>query len=124
MVRGMLKHVFVARELIVVSPPPRLTELDSLDMWINLLTPSQKKGSKSDADNTESLHVLLALKYSEDEEENAKPMIAGGLAFEYYPSNNCGLLTYLITPSGERGGRMARALIEQVQVSVNSTHSF
>ena len=84
-----------------------------------MLTPSQKRGTQKNEtvrdDSTESLHVLLALKYSEDEEENAKPMIAGGLAFEYYPSNNCGLLTYLITPVGERGGRMARALIEQVR---------
>jgi len=57
-------------------------------------------------------HLLLALKYSEDEEENSKPMIAGGLAFEYYPGNNCGFLTYLIVPVGERGERMARALID------------
>lgn len=122
----------------------RVAELDPLETWITMLSPRtqliQRRAPQAEAGSVETLHVLVALKYSEDEEENTKPMIgerarslyislclmhqffyyerltvvAGGLAFEYYPSNNCGLLTYLLTPPGERGSRMARALIDQV----------
>jgi hypothetical protein len=89
----------------------RMDELDSLDAWLELLSPKHKNPSNPLGDMVE-FHLLLALQYSEDEEENSKPMIAGGLAFEYYPGNNCGFLTYLLVPVGERGERMARALID------------
>ena len=89
----------------------RMDELDSLDAWLELLSPKHKNPSNPRGDMVE-FHLLLALQYSEDEEENSKPMIAGGLAFEYYPGNNCGFLTYLLVPVGERGERMARALID------------
>jgi len=94
------------------------TEMDALDWWLESLSPSSKSRQPlaivpTGATNpVVEFHLLLALKYSEDEEENSKPMIVGGLAFEYYPGNNCGFLTYLIVPVGDRGERMARALID------------
>lgn len=85
-------------------------ELDTLDRWLEYLSPKHREANGNDS---VIFHLLLALKYSEDEEENSKPIIAGGLSFEYYSTNNCGFLTYLIAPIGERGERMARALIDR-----------
>jgi hypothetical protein len=99
------------QDLLLPCYRERPEELDSLDSWLELLSPKHKNPTSSSNELVE-FHLLLALKYSDDEEENSKPMIAGGLAFEYYPGNNCGFLTYLLVPVGERGERMARALID------------
>lgn len=94
----------------VLSPhyASRKEELDPLENWIGQFPPYDQQNNQDDV----LFHVALALKYSEDEEENSKPMIVGGLAFEYYTKNNCGFLAYLIVPVGDRGERMARALID------------
>ena len=43
----------------------------------------------------------------------------GGLAFEYYIRNNSGFLAYLIVPTGDRGERMATALIDYAVETIN-----
>jgi GNAT superfamily N-acetyltransferase len=97
------------QDLLVPAYAGRLEELDSLDSWLSLLSPKHKGQTDDDI----VFHLLLALKYSDDEEENSKPVIAGGLALEYFPGNNCGFLNYLLAPIGASGERMARALIDR-----------
>lgn len=101
------------QDLLVPAYATRPEELDSLETWLSLLSPKHKAQSSANIDDDSVFHLLLALKYSEDEEENSKPIIAGGLALEYFSGNNCGFLNYLLAPIGASGERMARALIDR-----------
>lgn len=101
------------QDLLVPAYKTRPEELDSLETWLSLLSPKHKAQSSANSDDDSVFHLLLALKYSDDEEENSKPIIAGGLALEYFANNNCGFLNYLLAPMGASGERMARALIDR-----------
>lgn len=100
------------QDLLVPAYATRPEELDSLETWLGLLSPKHKVNNANTEEDS-VFHLLLALKYSDDEEENSKPIIAGGLALEYFTGNNCGFLNYLLAPFGASGERMARALIDR-----------
>jgi ribosomal protein S18 acetylase RimI-like enzyme len=41
-----------------------------------------------------------------------QPVIEGGIVFEHYSANNCGLLTYLVVHKNYRGLGLDRVLVE------------
>jgi hypothetical protein len=93
------------QDMVIGNSNGRIDEIDTLESWLNRL--SKYTDTKND------FHLVLALKYSQDAHEHSKPIVVGGLVFEYYHSENCGLLTYLQVPhERERGQRMAQALID------------
>lgn len=55
------------------------------------------------------LHIILALRWH----DGTGIALGGGITFEYYPSTNCGLLTYLIVHRSSRGQGLASVLVER-----------
>lgn len=68
--------------------------------------------SLEDDDLQFDLHVLLALKLP-NSEDTKETMILGGLVFEYFGNNNCGLLTYLAVRPDQIGKGVGRSLFEK-----------
>lgn len=56
------------------------------------------------------MHIILALRWPDGA---AGITLGGGITFEYYPSTNCGLLTYLIVHRSSRGQGLASVLVER-----------
>src|SRR5688500_12243849 len=90
---------------VVVTP---FLELEPLINWQLALAPEAKE-DKSISD----VHVLLALRLPESEEDNLKPHIEGGVIFEYLSSNNCGLLNFLVVPKKHWATNMMESLVEK-----------
>eukprot|EP01132_Coremiostelium_polycephalum_P011114 gene11114-13598_t len=90
-------------------------ELESLENWLNMLPNGASDRSASTRISTEDFHLLVALRYPDDDQPESSPIICGGLAFEYHRQVNCGLLTYFLVGGGpnNRSERMARALIQR-----------
>jgi len=69
------------------------SELESLEVWLEQFTKPNK--------NVFTLHVFLAF----GKNDHKKEAIVGGVAFEYYPKSNCGLMTYIaVNPQFQRKG--------------------
>ncbi|EGC29065.1 hypothetical protein DICPUDRAFT_5127, partial [Dictyostelium purpureum] len=111
---------------VLVPNYPGINELEPLDVWFKMLPTSseqqQQKEQKQKQQDTqllidnEDFHLLVALRYHEDEDTSKQePIICGGLAFEYHKETNCGLLTYFLVGDGpnNRSENMARALIQR-----------
>ncbi|KAF2072207.1 hypothetical protein CYY_006473 [Polysphondylium violaceum] len=86
-----------------------LVDLEPLENWFNMLSGQQKKNS------TEDFHLLVALRYPENDDSIQEPTICGGISFEYHKTTNCGLITYVLVGGGpnNRAERMSRALIQR-----------
>lgn len=74
-------------------------------MWLDIL---RHQHDAKWSDNVPELHVLLAMKWLDD----GTAVIGGGGAAEYYRSNNCGLITYLVVHKSGRGTGLARIMVE------------
>jgi GNAT superfamily N-acetyltransferase len=77
-------------------------ELEDLDVWESNLSSSGDKYA---------LHVILCLEDSKD--------LCGGVACEYYPKSQCGLLTYIVTNPQHRNkgvaGKLVSAAVEALE---------
>jgi hypothetical protein len=97
-----------------------LAAREPLGTWIQML--SYVEGNERRETSMSSIfHVLLSLSYPED--NSTKPTILGGLTFEYLPSTNCGLLTYLVLPPRQSPDVMTALIEEAVEILENDAIS-
>eukprot|EP01113_Clastostelium_recurvatum_P024616 TRINITY_DN2938_c0_g1_i1.p1 TRINITY_DN2938_c0_g1~~TRINITY_DN2938_c0_g1_i1.p1 ORF type:complete len:1669 (+),score=425.84 TRINITY_DN2938_c0_g1_i1:1354-6360(+) len=98
------------KELMIPNFPIK-HELEPYETLLQALSDE----SREDPDISD-LHVVLALRWPSDNismlATNKGPIIEGGIIFEYFPSNNCGLLTYLTVHKNFKGQGLDKALVE------------
>ncbi|GAM17997.1 hypothetical protein SAMD00019534_011720 [Acytostelium subglobosum LB1] len=88
---------------------PIKNELEPLSNFINALSEERRTNFNP---HVAELHVLLALRWPTDSSD-LQPTIGAGITFEYYPSTNCGLLSYLVVHRSSRGQGLAGILVER-----------
>lgn len=97
---------------LMVPNFPIKDELEPLDLWLKLLSPSWRESTEADNDiktlSVPEIHVILAIKF-----EGEVPFIGGGIVAEYYSTTNCGILTYLVVHKRTRGQGLASKLVSR-----------
>jgi len=99
-----LLHRFY-NELMVPSFGMFSDELESVDVWEENLRSNSSKYT---------LHVIMAM------ESIASNTILGGVAVEFYPESQCGLLTYIVTNPVVRGKGVSKQLVGEALRLMNA----
>lgn len=92
---------------------PKAAQAESPDVWLPLL--------ESEGPGGHVLHMVLALRPSDDHADAGPPEILGGALVEHFPRSEVALLTYLCVAHEARGHGLARELVEHAS-SASAKH--